>query len=196
MSKWIYDLNIDFQAGKEITNATQFAEIPTFVSKGSRWQLHEGFAAFPPRRLGESNVFLLIRRQLADVENWGRITTKTCKNIETSKIHWLSQLWPTAPIYCDCERNTLSDVIATSYDHDSDCGDGESAHRGKTYLTSLPLVSVRHHGRVTAKVGINVLLECKLHCPSAQLMLRRLHSTNLSESIEAKYWVSWLSFDV
>ena len=78
-------------------------------------------------------------------------------------------------------------MIATSYDHDSDCGDGESAHRGKTYLTSLPLVGVRHHGRVTAKVEINVLLECKLHCPSAQLMLRRLHSTNLSESIEAKY---------
>ena len=169
MSKWIYDLN----------TSTQFAEIPTFVSKGSWWQLHEGVAVCPARvRLGESHVPLLVRRQLADVENWGRIPTKTGKNIETSKIHWLSQLWPTAPIYCDCERNTLSDVIATSYDHDSDCGDGESAHRGNTYLTSLPLVSVRHHGRITAKVGINVLLECKLHCPSAQLMLRQLHSTN------------------
>ena len=106
--------------------------------------------------------------------------TKTGKDRETSKIHWLSQLWPTAPIYCDCERNTLSDVIATSYGHDSDCGDGESAHRGDTYLTSLPLVSVRHHGRVTAKVGINFLLECKLHCPSAQFFCRQLHSTNLS----------------
>ena len=27
-------------------------------------------------------------------------------------------------------------------------------------------------------------------------MLRRMHLTNVSESIEAKYWVSWLSFDV
>ena len=82
--KWIYDLNTDFQAGKEITSATQFAEIPTFVSKGSRWQLHEGFDVFSARvMLGESNVLQLIRRQLADVENWGRIPTKTCKTKET-----------------------------------------------------------------------------------------------------------------
>ena len=186
MSKWIYDLN-----------TTQFAEIPTFVSKCSRWQLHEGVAVCSARvRLGESHVLLLVRRQLADVENWGRIPTKTGKDRETSKIHWLSQLWPAAPIYCDCERNTLSDVIATSYDRDSDCGDGEGVNRPNTYLTSFPLVSVRHHGRVTAKVEINFLLECKIHCPSAQLMLRQLHSTNLSERIEAKNWVSWLSFGV
>ena len=39
-------------------------------------------------------------------------------------------------------------------------------------------------------------LECKLHFPSAQLILRRMHLTTVSASIEAKYWVSWLSFDV
>ena len=39
-------------------------------------------------------------------------------------------------------------------------------------------------------------LECKLHFPSAQLMLRQIHLTNVSESIEATYWVSWLRFDV
>ena len=30
-------------------------------------------------------------------------------------------------------------------------------------------------------------LECELHLPSAQLMLRQMHFTNVSESIEAKY---------
>ena len=39
-------------------------------------------------------------------------------------------------------------------------------------------------------------LECKVHFACAQRMLRQMHLTNVSESIEAKYWVSWLSFDV
>ena len=55
----------------------------------------------------------------------GELRANSHKNMQKHryrKIHWLSQLWPTAPIYCDCERNTLSDVIATSYDRDRDCG--------------------------------------------------------------------------
>ena len=47
----------------------------------------------------------------------------------------------------------------------------------------------------SVKVEIKFLLECKFHFPSAQLMLRQMHLTNVSESIEAKYWVSWLTFD-
>ena len=39
-------------------------------------------------------------------------------------------------------------------------------------------------------------LECKLHFPSAQLMLRKMHLTNVSESTEAEYWVSCLRFYV
>ena len=39
-------------------------------------------------------------------------------------------------------------------------------------------------------------LECKLYFPSAQRMLRQTHLTNVSESIEAKYWVSWQGLDV
>ena len=35
-------------------------------------------------------------------------------------------------------------------------------------------------------------LECKLHFPSAQLILRQMHLTTVSASIEVKYWVSWL----
>ena len=31
-------------------------------------------------------------------------------------------------------------------------------------------------------------LDCKLHFPSAQLMLRQMHLTNVSENIEAKFW--------
>ena len=48
----------------------------------------------------------------------------------------------------------------------------------------------------SVKVGIKFHLECKLHFPSAQLMLRQMHLTKVFESIEAKYCVSWLSFDV
>ena len=48
----------------------------------------------------------------------------------------------------------------------------------------------------SVKVEIKFHLECELHCPCAQLMLRQMHLTNASESIEAKYWVSWLGFDV
>ena len=39
----------------------------------------------------------------------------------------------------------------------------------------------------SVKVEIKFHLECKLHFPSAQLMLRQMHCTNVSESIEAKY---------
>ena len=66
--------------------------------------------------------------------------------------------------------------------------------RGNSYLTSLPLVRVRRHGRV--KVEMKFHLESKLHFPSTQLMLRRMRLTNVSESIQDKHWVSWLSFDV
>ena len=70
-------------------------------------------------------------------------------------------------------------------------------HRGNTYLTSLPLVSVRHHGRVKLSESRDKFhLECKVHFLSAQLVLRQVHLRTVSESIEAKYWVSWLSFDV
>ena len=42
------------------------------------------------------------------------------------------------------------------------------------------------------KVEMKFHLECKLHFPCAQLMLWQMHWTNLSASIEYKYWVSWL----
>ena len=45
------------------------------------------------------------------------------------------------------------------------------------------------------KVEITLHFECKLHFPSAQLMLRQMHLANVSESIEVKYWVSSLSFN-
>ena len=48
----------------------------------------------------------------------------------------------------------------------------------------------------SVKVESKFHLECKLHLPSAQLLLRQMHLTNVSESIEAKYLVSWLSLDV
>ena len=48
----------------------------------------------------------------------------------------------------------------------------------------------------SVKVEMKFHLECKLYFPGAQLMLRQMHLTNVSESIEAKYWVSWLRFDV
>ena len=48
----------------------------------------------------------------------------------------------------------------------------------------------------SVKVEIKFHLECKLHFPSVQLILRQIHLTKVFESIEAKYWVSWLSFDV
>ena len=48
----------------------------------------------------------------------------------------------------------------------------------------------------SVKVEIKFHLDCKLHFPSAQLMLRQLYLTKVFESIEAKYWVSGLSFDV
>ena len=48
----------------------------------------------------------------------------------------------------------------------------------------------------SVEVEMKFHLECKLHFPCAQLMLRQTHFTNVPESIEAKYWVSWLSFDI
>ena len=51
-----------------------------------------------------------------------------------------------------------------------------SRHRGKTYLTSLPLVSVRHHGHANSvKVEIKFHPECKLRFPCADVMLRQMH---------------------
>ena len=44
----------------------------------------------------------------------------------------------------------------------------------------------------SVKVDIKFHVECKLHFPSAQLMLRQMHLTNVPESNEAKYRVSWL----
>ena len=48
----------------------------------------------------------------------------------------------------------------------------------------------------SVKVEIKFHLECKLHFPSAQLMLRQMHLRKVFESIETKYCVSWLSFGV
>ena len=39
----------------------------------------------------------------------------------------------------------------------------------------------------SVKVEIKFHLECKLHFPSAQLMIRQMHLTIVFESIEAKY---------
>ena len=39
----------------------------------------------------------------------------------------------------------------------------------------------------SVEVEMKFHLECKIHFPSSQLMLRKMHSTNVSESIEAKY---------
>ena len=62
-------------------------------------------------------------------------------------------------------------------------------HRGNTYLTSVPLVSVRQLSESRDKL---FHLECKLRFPWAQIMLRRMHLTKLSVSNEVRYWVSWL----
>ena len=67
-------------------------------------------------------------------------------------------------------------------------------HRGTTDLTSLPLATVRHHGRscVTQWNSVKFHLECKLHFPCAHLMLQQIHLTNVSESTEPGYRVCWL----
>ena len=44
----------------------------------------------------------------------------------------------------------------------------------------------------SVKIVIKFLVQCKLRFLCAQLIFRQMHSTNLSVSIEAKYWVSWL----
>ena len=62
------------------------------------------------------------------------------------------------------------------------------------HLTSPPLVGMHRHGHVNSvNVEMKCHLKCKLSFSSAQFMLRRMHWTNLSVSIEAEYWVSWLS---
>ena len=48
----------------------------------------------------------------------------------------------------------------------------------------------------SVKVEIKFHLDCKLHFPSAQSMLRQMHLRNVSESTEAMYRVSWLRFEV
>ena len=60
-------------------------------------------------------------------------------------------------------------------------------HRGSTYLTSLPLVSVRHHGRVKKSVEVEIKfhLECNNLCCD-----KCIHRTLISVSIVAKYPVS------
>ena len=64
-------------------------------------------------------------------------------------------------------------------------------------MTSHPLVSVRRHGHVNlVKVEIKFHLECKLCFPCEQFLLRKIHGTNLSVSVEATYWVSWVSLDL
>ena len=66
-------------------------------------------------------------------------------------------------------------------------------HHGNTYLMLLRLVSIHRHSHVNVEVKFH--LECKLCFPCAQFMLFQMHWTNLSVSIEATYWVPWLSFD-
>ena len=67
--------------------------------------------------------------------------------------------------------------------------------RKNTYLTPLPLVSVRRnsHYENTMNVEMKFHLDCKFRFPCSQFMM---HWTNLSMSTEARYRVSWLSLDV
>ena len=61
---------------------------------------------------------------------------------------------------------------------------GLTRHRRNTYLTSLPLVSVRRHGRVTqwkSRYSLRV---------QAPFSWRQMHLTNASESIKAKYFLA------
>ena len=48
----------------------------------------------------------------------------------------------------------------------------------------------------SVKVEITFHVECNLRFLSAEVMLHQMHRTDLSASIEAKYWVSWQSLDV
>ena len=43
----------------------------------------------------------------------------------------------------------------------------------------------------SVKVEIKFRLECKLHFPRTRIMLRQTHLANVSQSIEAKYWLSF-----
>ena len=47
----------------------------------------------------------------------------------------------------------------------------------------------------SVKVKLKFHLDCKLHFPRARLTVATNALKNVSGSIEAKYWVSWLSFD-
>ena len=69
---------------------------------------------------------------------------------------------------------------------------------GRWYVSYVKLVSVCRHGCVSnsVKVVTKFHLEWKLRCSCVtHLMLRQMHLTHLSVSIEAKYWVSWLYLD-
>ena len=50
--------------------------------------------------------------------------------------------------------------------------------------------------RDSVKFEIKFHHECKLRFPRAQFKLRKMHRTNLSVSIEAKYWDSGLRFNI
>ena len=65
-----------------------------------------------------------------------------------------------------------------------------------TYLTSLLLVSVRRPWtNNSGKFKVTFHFKCKLHFPGAQLMLRQIHLTDPSESIEATFFSFLVKFD-
>ena len=69
-------------------------------------------------------------------------------------------------------------------EHKGDCG--------KTYLTSFLF---GRHGRVTRwKSGLNFISSASFVL-LVHNVFRQMHLTNLSGSIEAKYWVSWKSLN-
>ena len=71
------------------------------------------------------------------------------------------------------------------------------AHHWQEQVSDTQLVSVCRHGHINSlKVELKFQLECKLCFPCAQSILRQMQWTNLSVSIEAKYWVSWPSLEV
>ena len=66
----------------------------------------------------------------------------------------------------------------------------------RKYVFDVTSIGQRSSACDSVKVEITFHFKCKLHFPCAQLMLRQMHLTNLTESIEANYWVSWPSFGV
>ena len=81
---------------------------------------------------------------------------------------------------CDIRGNSLLPWTPRKYVHDVT----SVGQRSSPWTCNSVEVETKFH------------LECKLHFPSAQLMLRQMHLTKVFESVEAKYWASWLSFDV